>query len=198
MESIAADEPGGAEITALLRAIGSGDRAAMDRLFEIVYGELRGIARRLRRGGGPNSTLDTTALVHEAYLKLSRRESWILQDRLHFYRLAARAMRALVIDRARHHGRQKRGGDGERVTLDERLLESPTRADHLVALDGALSRLEGTAPELAQIVEWKFFAGLGFDEIAALQEISERTLRRRWTAARAFLYRELAAQGMTA
>jgi RNA polymerase sigma factor (TIGR02999 family) len=185
-----------AEITALLEAAGVGDRAAFDRLFEAVYSELRTIAhRQLRRSLG-SQTLDTTALVHEAYLKFSRQERWTVANRLHFYRLAARAMRSVVIDHARARHRAKRGGDRVAVELDEQLVAAPERADELLAVDEALSRLERVEPELAQLVEWRFFAGLSVDEIAALLEVSDRTVKRRWRSARAFLYQDLASQGL--
>jgi RNA polymerase sigma factor (TIGR02999 family) len=183
------------EITALLEAAGGGDRAAFDRLFTAVYDELRTIARRQLRRSAGSLTLDTTALVHEAYVKFSRQTRWSIANRLHFYRLAARAMRSVVIDHARRRGRAKRGGDRVAVELDEALVAAPERAGELLAVDEALSRLEGVEPELAQLVEWRFFAGLSVEEIAALLEVSDRTVKRRWRAARAFLYQDLAAQG---
>ncbi len=183
------------EITALLVAAGGGDRSAFDRLFEAVYSELRTIAhRQLRRSMG-HPTLDTTALVHEAYLKFSKQEQWTVANRLHFYRLAARAMRSVVIDHARSRGRVKRGGDRVLVELDEGIAAAPVRADELVAVDDALSRLETIEPELAQLVEWRFFAGLSVEEIATLLEVSDRTVKRRWRTARAFLFQDLSAQG---
>ena len=169
------------EITALLRAVGQGDRSALDRLFEQVYGELRRIARRQLRTALPAATLDTTALVHEAYLKLSGGGPWSTRDRSHFYALTAQAMRRVLIDHARRRTRQKRGG--RMVAL---------------ALDQALARLEAVDPELASLVEWRFFAGLSVEEIAELREVSDRTVKRHWRLARAFLFREMAAQGWSA
>jgi RNA polymerase sigma factor (TIGR02999 family) len=192
----AAAIPAPAEITELLVALGSGDRLAFDRLFEAVYAELRAIAHRQLRHFPAHQTLDTTALVHEAYLKFSRQEHWSVDNRLHFFGLAARAMRSLVIDRARRRRRAKRGGDSPLVELDEEMIATPTRATELLAIDEALTRLETADPELAQLVEWRFFAGLSIDEIAELLGVSDRTVKRRWRSARAFLYQDLVAQGM--
>ncbi len=185
------------EVTALLEAAGGGDRGAFDKLFEAVYGELRAIAHRQVRRAGANPTLDTTALVHEAYVKFSKQAHWSVANRLHFYRLAARAMRSVVIDHARRRGRAKRGGDRVAVELDEQLVAAPERSAELLAVDEALCRLESVEPELAQLVEWRFYAGLSIDEIAELLEVSDRTVKRRWRSARAFLYQDLAAQGIT-
>jgi len=183
------------EITALLVAAGGGDRSAFDRLFEAVYSELRTIAhRQLGRSLGAQ-TLDTTGLVHEAYVRFSKQEHWSVADRLHFYRLAARAMRSIVIDRARRRGRLKRGGDRVVLELDELEVAVPERADELLAVEDALSRLERVEPELAQLVEWRFYAGLSVDEIADLLAVSDRTVKRRWRVARAFLAQDLLAQG---
>lgn len=189
--------PGGSEITGLLAALGAGDRGAFDRLFETVYAELRAIARRQLRHSARAETLDTTALVHEAYLKFSRQERWTVENRLHFYRLAARAMRSVVIDHARRKSRVKRGGDQIVVALEEESFAAPTRTDELLAVDEALSRLESAEPELAQLVEWRFFAGLSIDEIAGLLGVSDRTVKRRWRSARTFLFQDLQAQGLT-
>jgi RNA polymerase sigma factor (TIGR02999 family) len=187
-----------AEITALLVAVGGGDRAAFDRLFEAVYAELRTIAHRQLRRFSAAETLDTTSLVHEAFLKFSKQEHWSVESRGHFYRLAARAMRSVVIDRARRRGRVKRGGDRRLVEVDVESFAAPTRATELLAIDESLTRLETTEPELAQLVEWRFFAGLSIEEIAELLGVSDRTVKRRWRSARAFLYQDLVAQGMPA
>jgi RNA polymerase sigma factor (TIGR02999 family) len=184
------------EVTRLLAAVGAGDRAAIDRLFEVVYAELRRIAQRQLRGAVREETLSTTALVHEAYLKLSRDAGWSVRDRGHFFALAARAMRHVLVDHARHRGRAKRGGGAVPLSLDDALVPAPERAEELLALDGALDRLESADPELARLVEWRFFAGLSVEEVAELLEVSDRTVKRRWRAARAFLYRDLAAQGV--
>ncbi len=192
--SSALPEP--AAITALLQAVGRGDRGAFDRLFELVYTELRVIARRQLRRFTAAETLDTTSLVHEAFLKFSRQENWSVENRVHFYRLAGHAMRSVVIDRARRRGRFKRGGDLLAVELDADNIAAPTRASEVLAIDDALTRLGSAEPELAQLVEWRFFAGLSIEEIAGLLGLSDRTVRRRWRSARAFLYQDLVAQGM--
>ncbi|MDQ1348778.1 MAG: hypothetical protein QG573_2154 [Acidobacteriota bacterium] len=189
--------PGGPEITALLVAVENGDRGAFDRLFEAVYTELRSIARRQLRGASSADTLSTTALVHEAYLKFSKQASWSVENRRHFYALAARAMRSVVIDHARRRGRVKRGGARVAVELDEQQIASPERGADLLAVDEALSRLESADPDLAQLVEWRFFGGLSIDEIAGLLDVSDRTVKRRWRTARAFLFQDLAAQGIS-
>jgi RNA polymerase sigma factor (TIGR02999 family) len=190
--------PAPAEITALLLAVRGGDRTAFDRLFEAVYAELRTIAHRQLRRFSASETLDTTSLVHEAFLKFSKQERWSVESRGHFYSLAARAMRSVVIDRARQRGRIKRGGDQLAVELDEESIAAPARASELLAIDESLTRLETAEPELAQLVEWRFFAGLSIEEIAELLGVSDRTVKRRWRSARAFLYQDLVAQGTPA
>jgi RNA polymerase sigma factor (TIGR02999 family) len=188
-------EPG-VEITALLQQAEGGDAAAVDRLFGVVYSELRRIARRQLRVAPSSVTLDTTALVHEAYLRLRRNDQWSTRDRRHFYALAAQVMRRLVIDYARSRTRQKRGGRLALRSLDGIELPVAERAESLLALDQALDRLGQADAELARLVEWRFFGGLSHEEIAELLAVSERTVKRRWRLARAFLLQELAgAQG---
>lgn len=185
------------DITSLLEAVGGGDQAALDRLFSRVYKELRKLASRQLQASPPQHTLATTALVHEVYLKLSADARWSTRDRSHFFALAARAMRHILIDHARRRSRQKRGGAGSPLSLDvaEIVAEIPVldRAEELLALDEALERLAAADPELARLVEWRFFAGLSVEEIAHTLEISERTVKRQWRTARAFLYQQLAA-----
>src|SRR6185503_3890299 len=143
-------------------------------------------------------TLSTTALVNETYLKLAGERPWSARDRSHFFALAARAMRQILVDHARRRARQKRGGGLAPVSLNEALLPAPDRAEELLALDAALLRLEALDAELAQIVEWRFFAGLSVEEVAELLAISDRTVKRHWRAARAFLFQELQSQGFVA
>lgn len=188
--------PDAEEITTLLAAAGAGDRGASDRLFEAVYAELRRIARRQRAAAAPSATLSTTALVHEAYLKLSGEARWSVEDRRHFFALAARAMRHVLVDHVRRRGRLKRGGGALALELEAEEIAAPDRGEELVALDDALGRLESVEPELAQLVEWRFFAGLSVEEIAELVGVSDRTVKRRWRSARAFLYQDLASQGI--
>jgi len=189
------DAPPG-EVTQLLTALADGDSSAADRLFERVYAELRGIARRQLRRAARGETLSTTVVVHEAYLRLSKDGAWSVRDRGHFFALAARAMRHVLIDHARHRGRAKRGGGAVAIELEEARLPAPERAEELLALDAALERLEAADAELARLVEWRFYAGLSVEEIAELLQVSDRTVKRRFRAARAFLYRDLAEQGL--
>jgi RNA polymerase sigma factor (TIGR02999 family) len=181
-----------AEITALLQAANAGSRDAFDRLFGVVYQELRRIAQRqLRAAPGGLVTLQTTALVHEAYLRLRRSANWSSRDRQHFYALAAQAMRRLIIDYARTRTREKRGGRLALYPIEGVDLPVVERAESVVALDEALQRLERADPELARLVEWRFFGGLTTEEVADLMAVSERTVKRRWRLARAFLLQEL-------
>ncbi len=182
------------EITSLLRAAEAGDREAVDRLFSMVYGELRKLAHRELASAGLHGTINTTALVHEAYLKLSRGDAWSVRDRFHFYATTARAMRMVLLDDARHRLRQKRGGGDAALPLEdvEGLVPRVGKPQELLDLDEALGRLESSAPDLARVVEWRFFAGLSVEDIARTLAVSDRTVRRQWRAARAILYRSLA------
>jgi RNA polymerase sigma factor (TIGR02999 family) len=179
------------DTAALLAAARGGDRAAYDRVFAHVYAELRRIASRQAARFSDSSTLSTTALVHETYLKLAGDRVVAAADREHFFALAARAMRQILIDHARGRTRQKRGGGAPHVSIDRVALPDDAPVDDLLALDQALGRLEGLDPDLARLVEWRFFAGLTLAEIADLTAVSERTVKRDWQVARAFLVREL-------
>lgn len=159
-------------------------------LFERVYQELRRIARGQRRAAGSPATLDTTALVHEVYLKLHDAPGGDSIGRAHFLSLAARAMRQILVDHARARGRLKRGGDAIVTGLDER-IGAPGDVVNLVALDAALSRLIELDPRAGQLVEWRIFGGLDIAEIAQLQGLAERTVFRDWRRSRAWLVREL-------
>lgn len=171
----------------LLNGAREGDAHALDELFDIVYGELKRRAHYQRAGAAP--TLGTTALVHEVYLKLSGSgRDW--NDRTHFMRVAARAMRQILIDRARRRVAEKRGGGVRAVTLEEMAVaaESPDgAADVLMALDEALVRLARQSERLAQVVELRFFGGLSVEETAEALGVSPRTVKRDWRLARAFL-----------
>ena len=184
------------EITALLAAARAGDRTAYDRVFALVYDELRRVASRQAGRFGGDDTMSTTALVNEAYLKLAGDGVVAGNDRVHFFALAARAMRQILIDHARHGRRQKRGGGAPHVELDGLAFEigaapADASAEDLLALDRALERLAAVDEELVRLVEWRFFAGLTLEEIAGLTGVSERTLKRDWRVARAFLLREV-------
>jgi RNA polymerase sigma factor (TIGR02999 family) len=184
-------------VARLLESLESGDRAALDELFELLYRELKELAGRQRRRWHGNYTLDTTALVHEAYVKLVGQEPIRAESRAHFRALAARAMRHILCDYARARGAEKRGGGLERLRLDE--LEaagahvefSERQSDTLVALDGALRRLEGIDPRQSAVVECRFFGGLTVEETATAIGISPRTVKRDWAMAQAWLHREM-------
>jgi RNA polymerase sigma factor (TIGR02999 family) len=179
------------EITRLLRDFRDGDRSAFDRLFEIVYDDLRRRARfQLRQVGG--ASLATTGLVHEAYLKLASAGDPDWQSRGHFYRVAARAMRQIVIDRARRHQAAKRGGGNRPVDIDDVAIASDDASEHLVALDHALNLLEAESPNAARIVELTYFTGLSVEEAADVFGVSTRTVKRLRQFGRAFLHRVLA------
>ena len=179
-------------ITHLLEAISEGDERSMDRLFEAVYADLKQRAHFQLAGSSP--TLNTTELVHETYVKLTQGSDPQWQDRTHFFRVAARAMRQIVIDRARRYLTQKRGEGARRIDLDDIQLgsaDSATSAETLMALDEALSRLADRNPRLAEVVELRFFGGLSVQETASALDVSERTVKRDWRLARAFLHEAL-------
>jgi RNA polymerase sigma factor (TIGR02999 family) len=178
-------------ITDLLLKVGVGDPGAMDRLFPLVYHELRRMAHRTLRREHPDHTLGTTGLVHEAYLKLvdQSRAGW--RNRAHFYAVAALAMRRILVDYARRHRRVKRGGGHKAVRLDESAISLDERAENLVALDEALTRLGELSPRLGQVVECRFFGGLTEEEIAEALGVTTRTVKRDWAKARGWLYQEL-------
>lgn len=180
-------------VTALLAAWRAGDRNAADRLMPLVYDELRRLARN--RLAGPDQTLQTTALVHEAYLKLAGHSQLAVQDRHHFFALAAKAMRQLVVDHARRRAATKRGGDAPTIALDDLQVAVANRAEEMLALDEALERLAALDETLTRIVEMRFFAGLSVEETADALDCSPRTVKREWRKARAFLYHELASRG---
>ena len=178
------------DITELLAALSTGDRTAMDRLLPLVYNELHDRAHRQLSRQRPGETLSTTALVHEAYLKLSGSRQQSYQNRIHFFAVASRAMRQILVDYARRNLAGKRNG-GVAVSLDPELIGSPDRSDELLALDEALAELERVDERLATIVELRFFGGLSVEETAEVQGISPRTVKRDWRKARAFLFHVL-------
>lgn len=177
-------------ITDLLLEVREGHPDAMDRLFNAVYGELRHIASRQLRGERPGHTLGTTGLVHETYLKLADQTRVQWQDRAHFYRVAACAMRRILVDYARRHRAQRRGGELHRVTLDEEATAAE-RGETLLALDEALERLAGLNQRLSQVVECRYFGGLTEQETAEALGVTARTVQRDWAKARGWLYLEL-------
>jgi RNA polymerase sigma factor (TIGR02999 family) len=189
------DEGSPEEITRLLADWGRGDREALDRLAPLVHAELRGIARRQMSRERPGHTLQATALVNEAYLRLSGQDGFQYQDRAHFFAVCAQVMRHVLIDHARSHARDKRGGGALQVTLGELEALDGRRAAELVALDEALRELEEFDPQKGRIVELRYFAGLGVEETAEVLGISPTTVRREWRRAKAWLYRSMAGGG---
>jgi RNA polymerase sigma factor (TIGR02999 family) len=192
MDDSAQASPG--DVTRLLVAWRQGDPAAPGDLFTLVYDQLRALARFQVHRGGAEHSLSATGLVHEVYLKLVDHSRLDVRDRGHFFALAARAMRQVLVDRARRRSAGKRGGSALPVALDEAPV-ADARTDELLALDEALSRLESLDPRLVRLVEVRFFAGLSVDEAAEALETSPRTVKRDWQKARAVLHRELTAAG---
>lgn len=181
----------GGDITQLLQAFRQGDRGAMDAIFPMLYDELRLTAHRQLRRRQRGQTLDTTALVHDAFLKMVDQKSADWKDRQHFMAVSATAMRHILVDYARRRTAQKRGGDEQRVTFDEALLEGQSKALEILALDEALEALGKLNQRLSQLVELRFFAGMSVEEVAEHLGVSDRTVKRDWRKARAFLHQVL-------
>lgn len=176
------------EITELLRRVNSGDTAARDALFEAAYGELRKLARSRLFDGGRNTYLNTTALVHESYLRVVNGSQLRAEDRRAFFAYASRVMRSVIIDAVRERQAERRGGDLDRQTLDTHLLDSlPAGEQELLDVHDALQVLAEAEPRLAQVVEMRYFGGYTEAEIAEALELTERTVRRDWEKARLLL-----------
>ncbi len=180
-----------AEITDLLKAWGGGDEAALDRLAEHVYPELRRMARRYMKNERQGNSLQATVLVHEVYLRLVDVTQVEWQARAQFFGMAAQMMRRILVDAARARGSHKRGGEAPQVSLDETAVLSPAPDRSVVALDDALTAFSQVAPRQAKLVELRYFGGLTEEEIVAALNISPRTARRDWHLAKAWLLREL-------
>lgn len=178
-------------ITLVLERMKEGDPDAREELFQIAYDELHRRAHFQRRSGPSSETLSTTVLVHEAFLKLAGSTSTDWESRGHFYRVAGRAMRQILIDQARRRLAKKRGEGSVDLDVDAMEVGVETDAERLLALDQALSRLEKEDARLAQVVELRFFSGLSVEETAASMGVSERTVKRDWRLARAFLHSQL-------
>jgi RNA polymerase sigma factor (TIGR02999 family) len=186
------------DITGLLKAWGQGDRGALEQLMPLVYDRLRAQARRYMRGEPSNVTLQSTALVHEAYLRLTSARDVDWHDRVHFFALSAQIMRRILVDAARARTASKRGGEAVRaehssaVDLDQIAIDdSPAAAFTLCALDDALESLMGIDPRRAKVIELRFFGGLSVEETADVLQVSPQTVMRDWRLARAWLAREL-------
>lgn len=181
----------GEDVTALLAAWGRGDQAALDHLIPLVHQELRRLARRYMAGQRPGRTLQSTALVNEAFLRLvdCQRVRW--QDRTHFFAVSANLMRRILVDYARSRNYQKRGAGCRPVALNEDLDGSPSRGADLEALDDSLNALAAIDPRKSKVVELKFFGGLSTEEIAEVLQVSEPTVLRDWRLAKSWLQREM-------
>lgn len=191
-------EPAQTTVTRLLESVEGGDRAALDELFSLLYDELRGLARQQRHRWNGDDTLDTTALVHELYVKLADQERVSARGRAHFYALAGKAMRHILSNYARRRRAKKRGGTAIRFPLaEEKLLPtggvslSEEQVELLVALDDALSRLEEVDPRRGRVVECRFYGGMTIPDTATALGISQRTVKRDWAVAQAWLHRDL-------
>jgi len=180
-------------VTQLLQQWGSGDREALDELMPVVYDQLRKLASNCLRAERPDHTLRATALVHEAYLRLVDSEvAW--EDRVHFYAVSARMLRRILVDHAKSRNRDKRGGEFQKIPLDEAVVVGPETDHGIVELDEALQRLAKQDHRKSELIELLFFGGLTYDEAAAALKISAATVHRELTLAKAWLHRELAAR----
>ena len=193
------DETDSTDITRLLQEWQDGSAQALERLIPLVYKELHTLASRYLSRERPDHTLQPTALVNEAYLKLAGQLDVDWQNRAHFFGIAAQLMRRILVDRARHDGRVKRGRDISLVALDDAdPASAAVELIDVISLDRALSRLEALDPQQGRIVELRFFVGLSIQETADVMRISTGTVKRDWAMARAWLYRELSGEpGMT-
>jgi len=184
-----ADSP--KDVSILLLAWSNGDETALEKLVPLVYEELHRLAHRYISRERPGNTLQTTALAHEAYLRLVDAQGVQWHNRAHFFAVAAQTMRRILVDLARARHNLKHGGGARQVSLDEVLVASPVRGVDMLALDEALGRLAALNPRQSQVVELRYFGGLTNEEVAEVIKISPRTVRSDWSLARAWLYREL-------
>ena len=178
------------EVTRLLKAMNAGDAAAGEQLLPLVYKELHRIAEAYMRRERPDHTLQATALINEAYLRLVG-ENIDFEDRGHFIGLAAHVMRRVLVDYARQHNAERRAGGLQKVEMEDNLAISPERLDEVIFLDSAMEKLKEKSPRQAQVVELKYFGGLSVEQIARALEVAPRSVKRDWSLARMFLYREL-------
>lgn len=184
MESVSPD------VTSLLKRLAEGHQDAASELIPVIYRELHSLATRHLRHERPDHTLQPTALVNEAYIKLvAQRSDW--QSRAHFFAVASNLMRRILVDYARRNLRAKRGAGNAKLSLDEVLLIAPDRPDKMLALDESLSRLEKLDARQARIIELRYFGGLTVDAVAKILDLSATSVRREWTSAKAWLYGEL-------
>ena len=179
------------EITELLEQWSGGNQAALDQLYPLVYEELRRLARSYMRREPKGHTLQTTALINEAYVRLVDQHSVRWQNRSHFFAISAQIMRRILVDHARQHLQAKRGGGAKKISLDEVMIVAKERSEEVLMLDEALVNLARLDPRRSQVVELRYFAGLNNSEIASVLQISENTVMRDWNLARAWLYQQL-------
>jgi len=180
------------ELTQLLVDWSNGDRAALDKLMPLIDAELRRLAHRYMTRERAGHTLQTTALVNEAFLRLVNRKNLQWQNRAHFFGIAAQLMRTILVDHARSHASAKRGGGARNLELDEAMVVSQQKASEVIALDDALNQLALLDPQQSRIVELRFFGGLTVEEAAEVLQVSPATIKREWSTAKAWLYHELA------
>jgi RNA polymerase sigma factor (TIGR02999 family) len=183
------------EVTRILDRVQQGDTKAAAELLPLVYGELRKLAAHKMAHEAPGQTLQPTALVHEAWLRLGGDAQPAWENRAHFLAAAAEAMRRILVETARRKLRLKRGGSHERIELHESAIEAPAEDEKIIQVHEALDALAVEDPEKAQIVKLRFFAGLNHEEIAALLGVNERTIRRHWEVAKVRLFQSIKAQG---
>lgn len=194
---------GSPDITQLLHAAGQGDESALKALFPLVYEELHRRAAMQRAAAGGHATMNTTAIVHEAYLKLAAQSTINYEDRAHFFGVAAKAMRHVFLDYAKARTRKKRGGDAVHVDIDETQVSDSgitmdlEEAERIMAMDEAMQQLADREPRLAQVVECRFFGGLTIEDTAAVTGTSPATVKRDWNVARAMLFQTMQNQGFT-
>jgi RNA polymerase sigma-70 factor, ECF subfamily len=182
--------PEDGEVTLLLRAMKSGDQTAIEKLLPLVYQELHRLAKAYMRRERPDHTLQPTALINEAYLRLAG-DTTDWQNHSHFIAIAANVMRRVLVDHARMHNAGIRGGDFQRVEFEEGIAISSERSAELLALDDALDELEKVSPRQAKVVELRYFAGLSVDEIGAILKIAPRSIQRDWASARVWLFERM-------
>jgi RNA polymerase sigma-70 factor (ECF subfamily) len=180
------------EVTQLLIEWSNGDKAALDKLMPLIHEELQRLAHHYMSRERPGHTLQTTALIDEAYLRLINRKDVHWQNRAHFFAIAAQVMRSILVDHARSHAYAKRGGGARKIAFEDAMLVTQERAAEVVALDDALKALASFDPQQSRIVELRFFGGLTIEETAEAMGLSPATIKREWTSAKAWLYHEVA------
>jgi RNA polymerase sigma factor (TIGR02999 family) len=187
--------PAPEEVSQLLKEWSNGDEAALDKMMPIVYQELRRLAHHYMRRERPGHTLQTTALVNEAYLRLANYKKMRWQSRAHFFAVAAQVMRRILVEQARSKNFAKRGGGAQTISLDETAVISAGRSAEVIAVDDALTELESWDPRKGKIVELRFFGGLSIEETAQVLKVSPTTVQREWRSAKAWLYRAISEGG---